>query len=319
VGSRALFKVKCCPALGIFFGRNQRSETPALGVGPIHRKHCPTMIKKRACCLLILLLGVLDADAENENDNDRRFRKRGLKKVSHAKIEGGAKKERDLKSASASVDDDATGGFFDDDRLSSQNRGMSAVTLKITNLTYKQPFGPFFVMIHNASVIPIFQLGEAPSQTLRILAEDGDATPMAKDYADQEGVFFSGIYNEGSPWGGGTHFFVTCPYRQEFPFVTIAGMAVNTNDGFIALNGVRIVPNMVVTGPMYDAGSEKNNELCASIPGPACPSDSGNVRSEGGEGFVHIHRGFFGVGNLSKDEYDWRNPVMLVEFVDPFA
>jgi hypothetical protein len=163
-------------------------------------------------------------------------------------------------------------------------------------------------------------LGGEASEILQILAEDSDPTALAEAYANQMGVFFSGIYKEGSPWSGGSNVFVTVPYRTEFPFITIAGMAMNTNDGFVALNGVRIVPGMVITGPMYDAGSEINNELCESIPGPACPVESGNVRSAGGEGFVHVHRGFFGIGgDLAVDEYAWSNPVMLVEFMDPFA
>ena len=59
-----------------------------------------------------------------------------------------------------------------------------------------------------------------------------------------------------------------------------------------------------------------NNELCAYIPGPACPEDSGNLPTESGEGFIHVHRGFHGVGELSEANYDWRNPVAEV-FIAP--
>jgi hypothetical protein len=69
-----------------------------------------------------------------------------------------------------------------------------------------------------------------------------------------------------------------------------------------------------ITGPGYDAGTEENNELCTSMPGPACAAiDSENVHSGGGEGVVHVHRGFFGVGDLPQAGYDWRNPMVLVE------
>ena len=42
--------------------------------------------------------------------------------------------------------------------------------------------------------------------------------------------------------------------------------------------------------------------------------DAGNERSGNGEGFIHIHRGFLGVGNdgLEPMRYDWRNPMMRV-------
>jgi len=87
----------------------------------------------------------------------------------------------------------------------------------------------------------------------------------------------------------------------------------------------------VLNLPGLDAGSEENNELCTSIPGPACSPESGNVRSKNGEGFVHVHRGFHGIneGNmhlakldngangrpLSQVGYDWRNPLMRVTVV----
>jgi hypothetical protein len=50
------------------------------------------------------------------------------------------------------------------------------------------------------------------------------------------------------------------------------------------------------------------------MPGPACAEiDSGNMSSGSGEGVVHVHRGFFGVGDLPQAGYDWRNPMVLVE------
>ena len=66
--------------------------------------------------------------------------------------------------------------------------------------------------------------------------------------------------------------------------------------------------------PGLDAGSEENNELCESIPGPGCANvTAGNIRSFNGEGFVHVHRGFFGIGDLlPQQQYDWRNPMVRV-------
>ena len=66
------------------------------------------------------------------------------------------------------------------------------------------------------------------------------------------------------------------------------------------------------SGP--NSGTEENNESCDSIPGPACPAGSGTVQSGNGEGYVHIHRGFFGIGGtLSQQGYDWKNPVIQIE------
>ena len=90
-------------------------------------------------------------------------------------------------------------------------------------------------------------------------------------------------------------------------------MILPTNDGFIALNGVS-APRAGSQGYMalgYDAGSEPNDELCASIPGPQCGGE-GTSPAAGGENFVHVHAGIHGGGDLEVREYDWRNPMASV-------
>ena len=215
----------------------------------------------KECFLFLLLLGSSQAVKES------RFRKRDLQ-------EGEKSVKEELKGAKEGVRELKGGGGgksadYDDDGYA---RDTDTITLKITNLSYLQPFGPMFVMVHNADAIPLFTLGTEPSVNLQILAETGDPTPLAEVYANAEGVFFSGIYTEGSPWMGGNDIFITIPYLGDlFPYLTIASMALNTNDGFVALNGVRIIPDLIITGPIYDAGSEVNDEDCRSVPGPACP------------------------------------------------
>jgi hypothetical protein len=63
--------------------------------------------------------------------------------------------------------------------------------------------------------------------------------------------------------------------------------------------------------PAYDTGSEFNRESCMYIPGPPCgvhAHDSDNAP----EGFVHIHPGIHGAGDLDVAETDWRNPVAKI-------
>ena len=50
---------------------------------------------------------------------------------------------------------------------------MKYIILKITNLSYQQPFGGFFVATHNEYADPLFVLGEPSSPELAVLAEDG--------------------------------------------------------------------------------------------------------------------------------------------------
>ena len=87
-------------------------------------------------------------------------------------------------------------------------------------------------------------------------------------------------------------------------------MLSNTNDGFIGASGIEIYDRrLTLVG--YDAGSEANSESCAYIPGPAC----GNHRHDdtaAAEGYVHVHAGVHGGGDLDPARHDWRNPVAVM-------
>ena len=52
------------------------------------------------------------------------------------------------------------------------------------------------------------------------------------------------------------------------------------------------------------------DELSTHIPGP--PFDGSMRDILDAEGFVHIHPGIHGVGDLDASMYDWRNPGVMV-------
>jgi hypothetical protein len=105
-------------------------------------------------------------------------------------------------------------------------------------------------------------------------------------------------------------------------YLSLAAMLIPTNDAFLALDTVRLprgTEEAMHYAMAYDAGTERNDESCASIPGPAYPEcggrDGGGARAEGGEGFVYIHSGIHGVGNFAPAMRGWLNPVALVHVV----
>jgi len=68
----------------------------------------------------------------------------------------------------------------------------------------------------------------------------------------------------------------------------------------------------------YDSGTEINDELCASIPGPSfteCGGPGGGGRPGRGEGAITVHNGMHGVGNMNAPLRDWRGPVARVTIV----
>jgi hypothetical protein len=123
------------------------------------------------------------------------------------------------------------------------------------------------------------------------------------------------VQNSGGLLLPGKSVTVVVSAAQGARWISIAAMMLPTNDGFIALDSVKVPRHGSATffSPGFDAGSEPNDELCANIPGPTCggvgPSPGVN---DGDEGYVHIHRGMHGIGDLAADVYDWRNPVARI-------
>ncbi len=189
----------------------------------------------------------------------------------------------------------------------SQNLLAQDYEVTVTNLTRGQSFTPILAASHTSG-IKLFTLGQPASAPLAALAEGGDTQPLkdlaaaapslVKDTAMSEGLLEPGHSVSMMISGAGAS------------YLSVASMAIPTNDTFFAVNGVALPDSGSVTvrSPGYDAGSEPNDELCAHIPGPVCGGIGGSPEA-GGEGAVHITAGIQGVGDLVAQDRDWRNPV----------
>ena len=181
--------------------------------------------------------------------------------------------------------------------------------ITVTNATAQHVITPPLAAVHRAGV-HLFALGQPASEGLAIQAETGDNQPLYQELSVADGVF--DVVATGSPvvYGQSLSFEIRAPKHAR---ISVTGMLATTNDAFMGLDGVRL-PRHSASYLVYawDAGSELNNELCAYIPGPPCSPTSGNARTATGEGFVTIHKGVHGVGDLDAVALDWRGPVARV-------
>jgi hypothetical protein len=190
--------------------------------------------------------------------------------------------------------------------------GYSSYHVTITNLTNSIIFTPILVASQRRAV-SIYELGSPASEDLAAVAESGDIGPLTTTLnADRRVV---DVQNSVNPLLPGKSVTVVVSAAHGARRISIAAMMLPTNDGFIALDSVKVPRHGSVTffSPGFDAGSEPNDELCKNIPGPTCdgmglsPGDN-----DSDEGYVHIHRGMHGIGDLVADVYDWRNPVARI-------
>eukprot|EP01003_Olkasia_polycarbonata_P004795 NODE_408_length_926_cov_102.246294_g357_i0.p1 GENE.NODE_408_length_926_cov_102.246294_g357_i0~~NODE_408_length_926_cov_102.246294_g357_i0.p1 ORF type:complete len:240 (-),score=58.30 NODE_408_length_926_cov_102.246294_g357_i0:3-722(-) len=195
--------------------------------------------------------------------------------------------------------------------------------ITVTNIAYRQPMSPFFVAVHDENFPPLYKLGEpAPLNGIQALAEDGNpnelvdyySSPQLSPHSSHVSIFAAD--DDSTPLlEGGESTSIIVRVSVDHRYVSLASMAVNTNDCFVGFSGMKLYPGMCFTVPGYDAGTEENNEDCSSIPGPACADidPDNNEASGNGEGFVHVHRGVHGMfddmpTDLAPEVYDWRNP-----------
>ena len=190
--------------------------------------------------------------------------------------------------------------------------GPATYHVTITNLTNSINLTPILVASHRRPV-SIFELGAPASKELTAIAEGGDtsllAATLGKDPQVVDVQSSAGLLSPGDS--------VTVIVRASHGAkrISLASMMLPTNDGFVALDSVKAPKRGSLTyySPGYDGGTEPNDEWCMHIPGPTCkgagPSPDG---SPDDEGYVHIHRGIHGVGDLRPAVYDWRNPVAKV-------
>ncbi|GAA4896532.1 spondin domain-containing protein [Ferrimonas pelagia] len=148
---------------------------------------------------------------------------------------------------------------------------MMAFEISVTNLTSAQPMSPVAAYLHDGSVNG-WRFGMPASVALEELAEGGDGNAwltMAQDNGAYSQASGDGILMPGAQQTVNIEMLAT-----QGLHLTLATMLVNTNDAFAGVDGrtladLAVNQSFTMTLPVYDAGTEANSELAATIPGPA--------------------------------------------------
>ena len=194
---------------------------------------------------------------------------------------------------------------------STKNGNREFFEITVTNLSKGQEIAPMIAASHKEG-LRLFILGRPASRPIAVMAEAGDTSPLERRFRSSRRV--ADIDFTSRDVRPGQSITMRVQSRGRFDRVSLAGMLIPTNDGFIALNGVQGPIGsepLVLRVPAYDAGTEANDELCRNIPGPpkACGGRGSSKPAPSDEGFVHVHPGIHGEGDLKVSEWDWRNPI----------
>lgn len=205
-----------------------------------------------------------------------------------------------------------------------------SVDIKITNLTQNLHFTPLLVTAHKSSA-DLFEVGTSASAPLQEMAEGGSIASLV-DVVTEIGASTAANPAQGL-LGPAMSTMVADLEVTGQEVLSIVGMVLPTNDGFVGLDSWRI-PKYSGTYTLYlnayDAGTEANDELITGggAPGVAgIPANPAGSSGTGGSGvattepnpMVHIHPGNLGDTNpqggasdLDSRVHRWLNPVAKV-------
>ncbi len=207
---------------------------------------------------------------------------------------------------------------------------VSTYEVTITNLATAQPVSPPVAVTHRKSV-RLFKEGKAASEAIEAIAENGDQSVAVGALTGAAKV--TDVVDLGAPVtpagveiGDFTDSITFDIDARRGDRLSLAGMLICTNDGFIGADSIKLpkAGNGTVTHYLgaYDAGTEDNTELSEDIVDPCSllgpaeldgDPDGNNNDSVDTDGYVEMHEGVSGsVGDLLP-AHDWDAPVAMIE------
>jgi len=183
------------------------------------------------------------------------------------------------------------------------NGGAAMYKVKIENLTSNQILSPPVFISHAASY-QLFRMNAFASTELRAIAEDGNNGPAAMRAMYSRSVFDVQTAAGGILPGSSVTVTIRTPKGAR---LSLATMLVQTNDGFVGVDGLRLPDTGARTWSLtaLDAGTEANNEMKAYVPGPPF----GGMMRDPTRERITDHPGIQGGADIDPAMYGWSGPA----------
>ena len=192
-------------------------------------------------------------------------------------------------------------------------------TVTIENLTSGQPFTPPVVVAHS-DLLDLFEMGQAASEEVREIAENGNIAPLVALVEGSADVFDSVAGDAPIMPGASATFIIDAPAGS---LLSIVSMLICTNDGFTGVDSWALPASgsLTVDSDAYDAGSEQNTEDFADIV-PPCQGLIGVMSDDEGtgmsnpalaeDGVITMHAGIQGGTDLTVADHGWTGSVARI-------
>jgi hypothetical protein len=192
-------------------------------------------------------------------------------------------------------------------------------SVTIENLTDGQPLTPPLLAVHTSGA-DLFEVGQAASDELKEIAENGNLDPMIALLNSSDAVTMVVTGDAPILPGGSATLSVDAPAGSRLSWVS---MLICTNDGFTGVDSLDLQASGSenVDTDAYDAGTETNTEDFADIV-PPCQSVIGVTSDDDGTGasnpalaegsVVSTHSGVQGGTDLTVADHGWTDPVARV-------
>ncbi len=197
---------------------------------------------------------------------------------------------------------------------------MSSFRVSLSNLTHNQIMTPPAVVLHRAGYTP-WTLGGSASVALEKLAESGESTDFIETARQHNDAVMSDSLSNSVIMPGADATMTYEVAHSDDLRLSLATMLANTNDAFAGVNNLQIGMLQVgesvkIMASALDAGTESNDELAGTIPGPA-GGGTGFDASRNDVDFVFVHAGVIshddGLDGSALDEsHRWSGPVARV-------